>query len=100
MLSATVYGLSGPNASAVTVTVATKDAQNAQMQNTRQCTTGHAHTRGWEPGWRAAIAILRLWHRRLRTRHNLRELESHHLGDIGLTERDRRREGAKWFWQV
>jgi uncharacterized protein YjiS (DUF1127 family) len=70
------------------------------MQNTRQRTAGHAHTRGWDPGWRVAVALLRLWHRRLRTRHSLRELESHHLGDIGLSERDRRREGAKWFWQT
>ena len=70
------------------------------MTNDRQCIALSGRAQGWDPGWRAAIALLRLWHRRLRTRHSLRELESHHLGDIGLTERDRRREGAKWFWQA
>jgi len=57
-------------------------------------------TQGWERGWRAAAAKIGLWHRRLSTRRALRELESHRLGDIGLTDRDRRREGGKWFWQA
>jgi uncharacterized protein YjiS (DUF1127 family) len=55
---------------------------------------------GWAHGLGAAAAKIRLWHRRFRTRHSLREMESHRLGDIGLTEQDRRREGAKWFWQA
>jgi uncharacterized protein YjiS (DUF1127 family) len=33
------------------------------------------------------------------TRVALHELEPHLLADIGKTEKERRRECAKWFWQ-
>lgn len=73
------------------------------MTNDRQCIALRGRAQGWgpglHPGLRSAIATIRLWHRRLRTRHSLRKLDSHHLADIGLTERDRRHEGGKWFWQ-
>jgi uncharacterized protein YjiS (DUF1127 family) len=44
-------------------------------------------------------AIFMVWGRRARTRRHLRALEPHRLTDIGLSDDDRRREGAKWFWQ-
>ena len=69
------------------------------MQNDQQQTVVRERAWGWERGLRAAVAKLLVWHRRLRTRRDLRELETHRLGDIGLTERDRRREAAKWFWR-
>ncbi len=50
-------------------------------------------------GWRAVAAKISHWHRRIATRRSLRELEARRLTDIGLTEQDRRRESAKWFWQ-
>jgi len=40
-----------------------------------------------------------VWGRRVRSRRHLRALEQYRLADIGLSEDDRRREGAKWFWQ-
>jgi uncharacterized protein YjiS (DUF1127 family) len=43
--------------------------------------------------------IIALWLRRIATRRHLRALETHRLDDIGLSEADRRRECAKWFWQ-
>lgn len=43
---------------------------------------------------------LRFWLRRLRTRTVLRELDARGLEDIGLSEDDRQRECAKWFWQA
>ncbi|MDI1347246.1 MAG: DUF1127 domain-containing protein [Pseudolabrys sp.] len=44
-------------------------------------------------------AIFVLWGRRAWTRRHLRALEPHRLADIGLSEEERRCEGAKWFWQ-
>ncbi|MDP1908685.1 MAG: hypothetical protein Q8K85_10310 [Hyphomicrobium sp.] len=44
-------------------------------------------------------AIFMVWGRRARTRRHLRALEIHRLADIRLSETERRREGAKWFWQ-
>ncbi len=40
-----------------------------------------------------------LWLRRMRTRRHLRALEGHRLRDIGISEAERHRECAKWFWQ-
>ncbi|MDO9412126.1 MAG: DUF1127 domain-containing protein [Pseudolabrys sp.] len=42
---------------------------------------------------------LTLWLRRITTRRQLRALEAHRLADVGLTERQRRDECAKWFWE-
>ncbi len=36
---------------------------------------------------------------RLKTRRRLRELDARLLADVGITEAERRRECAKWFWQ-
>ncbi len=40
-----------------------------------------------------------VWLRRINTRRRLGELDARALADIGLTEGERRREFAKWFWQ-
>jgi len=40
-----------------------------------------------------------VWHRRVRTRAHLRQLDEERLRDIGVHEVERRRECAKWFWQ-
>jgi uncharacterized protein YjiS (DUF1127 family) len=79
--------------------LAVADGHYPNMTNDRQCIALRGRAQGWGPGLRVAIATIRLWRRRLRTRRSLRELEVHHLADIGLTESDRRREGGKWFWQ-
>jgi uncharacterized protein YjiS (DUF1127 family) len=49
--------------------------------------------------WRACAGTLSVWIRRAATRQALRELDDRLLADIGRTERDRRRECAKWFWR-
>ncbi len=36
---------------------------------------------------------------RLKTRRRLRDLDARLLADVGVTEVERRRECAKWFWQ-
>jgi uncharacterized protein YjiS (DUF1127 family) len=46
-----------------------------------------------------AGAVVAIWRRRMSTRVALHELEPHLLADIGKTEKQRRRECAKWFWQ-
>ena len=55
------------------------------------------------PEWRevapAYASTLAVWLRRARTRRHLRVLEAHRLADIGVTEKQRRDECAKWFWQ-
>ncbi len=43
--------------------------------------------------------LLRCWWRRARTRRQLRALDARLLDDLGLTEDDRRCEGAKRFWE-
>lgn len=52
---------------------------------------------------RAALPIgimtLGIWLRRHRTRLQLRALDAHDLQDIGLSESQRDRECARWFWQ-
>lgn len=40
-----------------------------------------------------------LWLRRIATRRHLYAVEAHRLADVGLTEQQRRRECAKWFWE-
>jgi uncharacterized protein YjiS (DUF1127 family) len=47
----------------------------------------------------AAMTTFMLWLRRSITRRHLRRLEDHRLADVGLSEKDRRRECGKWFWQ-
>jgi len=49
---------------------------------------------------RTGLAILRTWHRRLKTRHRLRQLDARLLDDVGLSEAERQQECAKWFWQA
>ncbi|MEM7239778.1 MAG: DUF1127 domain-containing protein [Pseudomonadota bacterium] len=44
------------------------------------------------------MAICRLWRHRIRSRHDLAELEPHQLRDIGVTPEDARREASKPFW--
>ena len=48
---------------------------------------------------RTVFALADLWLRRLRTRRALRELDARSLVDVGLTERQRQAECAKWPWQ-
>lgn len=50
-------------------------------------------------GIRTLSATAATWCRRAATRRALRCLDAHALADIGLTEAERRRECAKWFWQ-
>lgn len=45
------------------------------------------------------ISEASLYLMRTTTRRCLRELNERLLADIGLDERDRRRECAKWFWE-
>jgi uncharacterized protein YjiS (DUF1127 family) len=45
------------------------------------------------------MAIAARWFRRMVTRRHLRVLEAHRLDDVGLSEAERCRECAKWFWQ-
>jgi uncharacterized protein YjiS (DUF1127 family) len=49
--------------------------------------------------WRTALSVPRLWWKRAATRRALHRLQARDLEDVGLTERDRRHECAKWFWQ-
>lgn len=48
---------------------------------------------------RAALARLRLWHRRARDRRALLELDPRLCRDIGLTIDQVRHEAAKPFWR-
>lgn len=43
---------------------------------------------------------LHTWLQRTRTRAVLRELDTRHLEDVGLSEIERQRECAKWFWEA
>jgi uncharacterized protein YjiS (DUF1127 family) len=47
---------------------------------------------------RRFVAAIRLWHRRARSRQELRELSDHMLKDIGLRREDLGYEFAKPFW--
>lgn len=47
----------------------------------------------------AGLATSRIWLRRVATRRTLKELDGRVLADVGLSQADRRRECAKWFWQ-
>jgi uncharacterized protein YjiS (DUF1127 family) len=49
---------------------------------------------------RPSLAILRTWRLRRKTRRHLRGLDARLLADVGLSEADRARECAKWFWQA
>ncbi|MBI3451807.1 MAG: DUF1127 domain-containing protein [Rhodospirillales bacterium] len=69
------------------------------MQNVRQDSAPFKLVSGYEPVIRAAYAKAAIWLRRLRTRRRLRELEPRLMADVGITEAERRRECAKWFWQ-
>lgn len=51
-------------------------------------------------GVRDTMTRVRIWLRRYGTRRQLRRLAPHLLDDIGLSEAQRRRECAKWFWQA
>jgi uncharacterized protein YjiS (DUF1127 family) len=51
-------------------------------------------------GIRASSAKARIWFRRSKTRRRLRELDTRELDDIGVSERQRQRECAKWLWQA
>jgi uncharacterized protein YjiS (DUF1127 family) len=51
-------------------------------------------------GIRANRAKALIWLRRRKTRRRLRDLDGRELDDIGLTERQRQCECAKWFWQA
>ena len=44
--------------------------------------------------------VARKWRRRSKTRKVLQQLDPRELADIGRTEAERKRECAKWFWQV
>ena len=48
------------------------------------------------PRW---LAALRRMHERWRQRQDLRELDDHLLGDIGITREQARREARKPFWR-
>lgn len=46
-----------------------------------------------------SLATLRFWMIRLKTRRRLGQLDAAALADVGITEAQRQRECAKWFWQ-
>ena len=51
-------------------------------------------------GWLHAVWILwRRWRHYRRSRIHLGHLDHRLLADIGMAERARRHECAKWFWQ-
>lgn len=50
-------------------------------------------------GWHLAIAMLREWRRRSRSRAALAALDDRMLRDIGVTRCDARREIDKPFWR-
>src|ERR1700756_5507800 len=78
------YPNRGPDASVVTVTLSAPSVEACGMQEI----------------WRASRAKARIWLRRIKTRRQQHALDVRRLEDIGLTERECRREGAKWFWRV
>jgi len=49
--------------------------------------------------WPRFVRLLALWRERSRSRHQLAQLETRDLEDVGLTRLDQQRECAKWFWQ-
>jgi uncharacterized protein YjiS (DUF1127 family) len=49
---------------------------------------------------RTNVTNAKIWLRRSTTRRDLHQLDTRALADVGLTERRRRRECAKWFWQA
>ena len=49
--------------------------------------------------YRRLYWLLALWLRRIHTRAVLRALDPHQLYDIGLSEKERDRECAKWWWE-
>ena len=49
---------------------------------------------------RKALATLRIWHWRARTRRQLLALDDRMLSDIGLSRVEAAREAAKPFWQA
>jgi uncharacterized protein YjiS (DUF1127 family) len=51
------------------------------------------------PPLSAIAAVLALWRQREHTRRALAALDARALADIGLSENDRRRECARWFWE-
>ena len=51
-------------------------------------------------GIRASLTRARISFRHLKTRRRLQELDGRELDNIGLIERQRQRECAKWFWQA
>jgi uncharacterized protein YjiS (DUF1127 family) len=48
---------------------------------------------------RTSLATVRAWLTRLKTRRWLLELDAAALDDVGITERERQSECAKWFWE-
>ena len=50
--------------------------------------------------WRASLPKAWIWLRRIKTRRQQHALDVRRLEDIGLTERECRCKGAKWFWRV
>ena len=49
---------------------------------------------------RTVRECLRLWRRRLRTRHALAQLDAARLRDVGITHTQARREAEKPFWKA
>jgi uncharacterized protein YjiS (DUF1127 family) len=63
-----------------------------------QCVAMQARQPMNSASWRTTVSVLRLWRQRATTRRSLRHLNARELEDVGLLERDRAAECAKWFW--
>lgn len=61
---------------------------------------GALGARSWRDWLRVAVATLRLWSERHRSRRALALLDDSQLRDIGLTRIEARRESSLWFWRT
>ncbi len=43
--------------------------------------------------------VLQIWLRNHTTRKTMRRLTTDQLADVGITQKEARTEGRKWFWQ-
>ncbi|WP_026380510.1 DUF1127 domain-containing protein [Afifella pfennigii] len=59
----------------------------------------HSHSVTFTHKGRDLSRGLCLWLQRARQRRQLAELPPWRLADIGISEAERRRECAKWFWE-
>jgi uncharacterized protein YjiS (DUF1127 family) len=69
------------------------------MQHPHHAVDHHGAVRRFEALCSLVVAAIKAWRRRSRTRRELRALSERELRDVGLSDHERSREAAKWFWQ-